>query len=66
LVRSTLAALSLANVNDQDEVRLGTLPIGVSKVASGRLDDEMRRLTQRFSSESRILAKQVEKLCSGI
>jgi len=66
LVRSTLAASSLANVHDQDEVRLGTLPIGVSKVAADRLDDEMRRLTQRFRSESRILSKQVERLCSNI
>ena len=66
LVRSTLAASSLSNVNDQDEVRLGTLPIGVSKVAAGRLDDEMRRLTHRFRSESRMLAKQVEKLRSGM
>lgn len=66
LVRSTLAASSLTNVNDQDEVRLGTLPIGESKIAANRLDDELRRLAGRFSSESRVLAKQVEKLSRGV
>ncbi|MCP4944894.1 MAG: HAMP domain-containing histidine kinase [Planctomycetaceae bacterium] len=66
LVRSTLAASSSTNVNDQDEVRLGTLPIGESKVAASRLDNELRRLTGRFRSESRVLAKQVEKLSRGI
>jgi hypothetical protein len=66
LVRSTLAASSSTNVNDQDEVRLGTLPIGESKVAASRLEDELRRLTGRFRSESRVLAKQVQKLSRGI
>jgi hypothetical protein len=66
LIRSTLAASSLTNVNDQDEVRLGTLPIGESKVAASRLEDELRRLTGRFRSESRVLAKQVEQLSRGI
>jgi len=66
LVRSTLAASSSTNVNDQDEVHLGTLPIGESKVAASRLDDELRRLTGRFRSESRVLARQVEKLSCDI
>jgi hypothetical protein len=66
LVRSTLAASSGTNISDQDEVRLGTLPIGESHVAAGRLDDEMRRLTKRFRSESRALTKQVKKLSEGV
>lgn len=65
LVRSTLSASSLRNVNDQDEVRLGTLPIGESNIAASRLDDELRRLARRFRSESRLLARQVERLAPG-
>ncbi len=57
LVRSILAASSSMNVNDQDEVRLGTLPIGESKVAASRLDNELRHLTGRFRSESRVWVK---------
>ena len=64
LVRSTLAASTLSNVHDQDAVRLGTLPIGDSNVAAGRLENELRRLTERFQSESRVLAQQVKNLCT--
>ena len=47
---------------DQDEVRLGTLPLGFSEVAAGRLDKEMKRLSYRFGVEARVLAKQAQKL----
>ena len=66
LVRSTLAASTLSNVNDQDEVRLGTLPIGDCKVAANRLDDELRRLTARFQTESRALKQQARNLCTKV
>ena len=62
LVRSTLVASSLASFNDQDEVRLGTLPLGFSEVAASRLDKEMKRLSYRFGVEARVLAKQAQKL----
>jgi len=64
LVRSTLAASTLSNVHDQDAVRLETLPMGDSNVAADRLENELRRLTERFQSESRVLAQQVKNLCT--
>ena len=61
LVRSTLVASSLASFNDQDEVRLGTLPL-FFRGGCYRLDKEMKRLSYRFGVEARVLAKQARKL----
>ena len=57
LVRSTLVGSTLSNVNHQDQVRLETLPIGDSKVAASRLDNELRRMNERFRAESQMLAQ---------
>lgn len=49
LTRETLSASTLTNVQDTNQVRLGTPPIQRSRIASQRLEQEVKRLTDTRS-----------------
>ncbi len=61
LVRHSLNQMSSKSL-DGNEVRLGTTPIGPSPVAANRLDDEMRRLGERWRKTSTMLVTQAQQL----
>ena len=61
LVRESLSALT-HHSSDRDSVRLGTAPITPSNVAASRLDQELRRLTGRLKSQTRVLRDQAKNL----
>ena len=62
MVRESLSAASCVHGLAQDEVRLGTAPIGPSVTASERLDEELRRLSRQMRSQSRHLQQQSQGL----
>lgn len=62
MVRESLAASSSVHFADQNDVRPGTEPIEKSSVASERLDNELRRLSQTLQSQTASLQKQSRKL----
>jgi hypothetical protein len=62
LIRETLSASATNHVLDGNEVRLGTAPLAPSDVAAGRLDEELRRLTGQFGSQTTKLQQQAQSL----
>ncbi len=62
LVREVLSACSSGNVRDNNEVRLGTPPIGPSDVAANRLDGELRRLTGKLRGQTTTMRQQAKRL----
>ncbi|WP_442507208.1 ATP-binding protein [Novipirellula sp. SH528] len=61
-VREALAASSPHTITDTNQVRLGTAPIEMSPVATERLDEELRRLSQRFQRQTSTIAGQAEAI----
>lgn len=55
LVRLSLSAAMSNHVVDNDQVRLGTVPIVYTDAACARLDEELRRLNKRFQNRARVL-----------
>jgi hypothetical protein len=65
MVRETLAASASTNLGfDRNEVRLGTSPIEESEIASARLDEELKRLSTQFQTQSKNLQQQAHNLRS--
>jgi hypothetical protein len=62
LIRETLSASASNHVLDKNEVRLGTAPLAPSDVAAARLDEEVRRLTRQFRSQTTKLQQQAQCL----
>lgn len=53
LIRLSLSAAVSSHVVDNDQVRLGTVPIICTDTACARLDEELRRLNRRFQRRTR-------------
>lgn len=64
MTKQTLAAAVVAGGGpiDQDSVRLGTEPIAATKVATSRLDEELRRLSTRLRGQSKQMQNQAKSL----
>jgi hypothetical protein len=64
LIRESLASRSPTSLQlaDHNHVRLGTAPIAPSQVAATRLDEELRRLSERFKAQNQALRRQVKNL----
>ncbi|WP_372725930.1 sensor histidine kinase [Novipirellula sp.] len=61
-VRETLTASSSNTITDANQVRLGTAPIEMSPVAAARLDEELRRLSERLQRQAVTVSGQAETL----
>ncbi|EMI18469.1 ATP-binding region, ATPase-like domain protein [Rhodopirellula maiorica SM1] len=61
-VRETLTASSSHTITDANQVRLGTAPIVMSPVAAERLDEELRRLSERLQRQAVTVSGQAEML----
>jgi anti-sigma regulatory factor (Ser/Thr protein kinase) len=62
LIRETLSASTTSRGLDKNEVRPGTSPLAPSDVAAERLDEEIRRLTRHFRSQTTKLQQQAKSL----